>query len=137
MILLVCVDDGMGMAFAGRRQSRDRLLRKRILEKTAGGRLWMSGYSARQFAEDDAPQVCVTGDAFCSAGAGEYCFVETIAPLAMEAQIEEIILFRWNRKYPADLFFNIPLEEHGWKLRTYTEFAGQSHAHITEEVYTR
>lgn len=137
MILLACVDDRMGMAFGGRRQSRDRLLRKRILEKTAGERLWMSGYSALQFAEDDAPQICIFEDTCGAVGAGAFCFLETMSPLMVEEWIEEIVLYRWNRRYPADLFFDIPLAEHGWKLRATTEFPGASHTHITEEVYTR
>lgn len=36
MNLIVCVDDGCGMAFHHRRQSRDRVLREQILRLTAG-----------------------------------------------------------------------------------------------------
>ncbi len=49
MILIVCVDDNMGMAFNHRRQSQDRLLRRRLLERVGVSKLWMSPYTARRF----------------------------------------------------------------------------------------
>ena len=44
MIVIACVDDKMGMLFNHRRQSQDSVLRKRILQITAGKILWMSRY---------------------------------------------------------------------------------------------
>ena len=49
MILIACVDDRGGIAFNHRRQSSDSVVRNRILELTAGSRLWMNEYSAKQF----------------------------------------------------------------------------------------
>ena len=71
------------------------------------------------------------------AAAGEFCFVEDqdITPYA--ARIEKIILFRWNRTYPADVYFNMELLSSGWILKETEEFEGSSHEKITEEVYTR
>ena len=51
--------------------------------------------------------------------------------------IEKIILYRWNRKYPADFRFDINLEDSEWKLAETREFTGSSHEKITEEVYVR
>ena len=45
------------------------------------------------------------------------------------------MLYRWNRRYPSDLKFDLPLE--GFTLRQRQEFAGYSHPKITEEVYLR
>lgn len=42
MILIACVDDRAGIAFNHRRQSSDSVVRDRILELTAGSRLWMN-----------------------------------------------------------------------------------------------
>ena len=64
MILIVCVDDNMGMAFNHRRQSQDRLLRRRLLERVGASKLWMSPYTARQF---DALPENVQADATGSA----------------------------------------------------------------------
>ena len=55
MILIACVDDRGGIAFNHRRQSSDSVVRNRILELTAGSRLWMNEYSAKQFDLDTTP----------------------------------------------------------------------------------
>ena len=163
MILLVCVDDRLGMAFNHRRQSMDRALRDRIRTVCAGKHLFLSPYSMKQFEKDqsntdhttmenfghgetDSVQtgsetlpVCFHADeAYLSqAGPGDFCFVETDDVLPLEQQAETIILYRWNRHYPSDLTFRIPLSEHGWQLESVTEFSGFSHEKITEEVYKK
>ena len=71
------------------------------------------------------------------AGAGDFCFVETDDVLPLESQAEAMILYRWNRHYPSDLTFRIPLTGHGWRLTAVTEFPGFSHERITEEVYKK
>ena len=38
---------------------------------------------------------------------------------------------------PADLFFTLPLAQHGWQLQAATDFVGSAHPQITEAVYTR
>ena len=59
MIIMICLDDRGGMLFNKRRQSQDVLLRQQILTETAGGRLWMNSYSAKQFAEESAANIVV------------------------------------------------------------------------------
>lgn len=133
MIIITCVDDNGGIGFNHRRQSQDRLLRERILQRTAGNRLWMSPYSARQF--DQAGPFTVDEHCLRKAAAGEFCFVENQDITPYEPRIEEIILYKWNRVYPADQRF--PLSLDGWTLVERTDFSGFSHEKITEEVYTR
>lgn len=141
MILIVCVDDRMGMAFNHRRQSKDRILRERLLQNAAGTPLWMNSYSAGQFEEneihtDTADSLIYADDSFMEkAGPGEYCFAETTDILPFEKRVEKLILYRWNRRYPADLYFTIPLEDHGWRLIHTEDFSGHSHEKITEEIY--
>lgn len=134
MILITAIDDTYGMMFNHRRQSQDRVLRQRILHLTAGHTLWMNAYSARQFARDSAPNIRVSEAFLDEADAGEYCFVENLAVLPYEAKIEKIILYHWNRTYPGDFSFDIPLEEHGWKPIQTSDFPGSSHERITEEI---
>lgn len=134
---MVCVDDQMGMLFNRRRQSRDRRLVERILEMTSGGILWVNHYTAPLFADTDCFQVQVD-DAFLEkAGAGEYCFAENVDVAVWEEKIERIVMYRWNRTYPADIRFPIPLQEKGWRLIQSRDFPGHSHERITEEVYIR
>lgn len=132
MILMVCVDDNLGMAFNHRRQSQDRVLRRKMLERAAGTPLWMSPYSARQFAPL-AENIRVAEDFWARAGAGEYCLTELQPPGAWLDRLEGVVLYRWNRRYPSDVKFDLPLE--GFTLRARQDFAGYSHPQITEEVY--
>ncbi len=127
MIIAVCVDNAFGMTFMGRRQSKDAAVRKRLME-CAGGRLRMSDYSARQFEE----AVRSGSDYLTGAGTGDWCFVEKPADLNGVRGIEQLVLFHWNRDYPADAHFQFPGQ---WKLVSSEEFPGTSHDTITMEVY--
>ena len=133
MIVILCVDDNGGTMFNHRRQSQDRLLRDRILRLTAGTRLWMNHYSAKQFAP--ASSIYADDHFLDKAAPGEYCFVENSDVLPYEQSIEKIILYQWNRRYPADHIFNIPRSR--WRLVQRTDFPGSSHERITEEVYSK
>lgn len=135
MIVMTVVDDRMGMMFHYRRQSQDRVLRKKMLSIAAGTKLWMNAYSYGQFQQEvDKSILCV--DNFLElAREGEYCFVED-EPLQVHLpRIETLILFRWNRSYPGDQFLDIDLSKKEWKLTKVEEFSGSSHEKITMEVY--
>ena len=137
MIVIVCVDDRGGMMFNHRRQSADKILRDRILELTAGRKLWMNHYSASQFADVENPSLNIDDSFLSEAQEGEYCFAEDTALKPYEQWIEKIILFKWNRVYPSDRSFDISLKNGGWKLRSREDFSGNSHEKITMEVYER
>ncbi len=140
MILIAAVDDRDGMMFNKRRQSQDQILRQRILEMTDHSRLWMNHYTGKQFMANDGvcpKQIQVDDDFMHKAAPGEYCFVEDVSAASYEKKIEQIILFKWNRKYPGDFFFDIDLKKDGWKLAVSEDFPGSSHEKITKEVYLR
>ncbi|WP_415928980.1 ribonuclease Z [Zhenpiania hominis] len=136
MILVACADDNLGMLFHGRRQSRDRRVREAVLESCGKRPLWMNRYSAKQFA-DRKGDVRIHEDFLFKAGPGDWCFVETDSARAVEKRIETIVLYRWNRVYPADFWFDIPLAEHGWNLVETSDFKGFSHEKITKEIYIK
>lgn len=135
MTLIVCVDDNMGMLFNHRRQSKDVVVRERILKHAEGKHLWMNHYSAKQF----DPEALINADeSFMNEAAPEdVCFAEDCSVAHYEQWIDRIILYKWNRSYPADLHFDIPLVAHGWHLVSTEDFVGNSHEKITEEVYTK
>lgn len=89
MIIMICLDDRGGMLFNKRRQSQDVLLRQQILTETAGGRLWMNSYSAKQFAEESAANIVVDEAFMDKARPGDFCFIENVAPSAYEDKIEK------------------------------------------------
>lgn len=135
MILCAAVDENMGMTFHKRRQSQDKLLRKHLIEISKDSRLWMNQYTAKQF-ESPLPENSIIDEAFLErAGKSDYCFVENLSVAAYEVRIERIILFRWNRVYPADTYFDISLTENEWKLTSVLEFEGSSHKKITKEIW--
>lgn len=136
MRLIVCLDDKNGMLFGGKRQSRDRVLCERILTLTDGSRLWMNGYSSELFAEW-ADKICVDECFLDHAQDSDFCFVENKNVFFYEMQIGEIVLFKWNRHYPADTYFPLNTSAQPWKLTHTEEFQGYSHGKITMEVYTR
>ena len=53
----------------------------------------------------------------------------------VEAKIEKIIVFWWNRHYPSDRKFDLDLSK--WNKVSEEEFAGYSHEKITKEVYEK
>lgn len=138
MILIAVVDDNYGMMFNKRRQSQDRILRERILELIIPGRcLWMNSYTKKQFTETiDRVQICVDDNFLEKAPSGDFCFVENESISFYEDKIEKIVLFHWNRKYPADFYFDISLDNK-WKFIMSEEFTGYSHEKITMEVYEK
>lgn len=133
MLLIVCLDDNGGMMFGARRQSKDRVLRERMLAQTAGKALWMSPYSAAQFEQGAA----ITADAayIDKVKAGDACFVEDGAfPAEKPAAI---LIYRWNRRYPADKYFPFDPLQNGYRLVSSVDFVGSSHDRITADRYEK
>ena len=131
MKLIVCLDDHGGMLFNHRRQSQDRILQADLLAMTQGTHLYMNAYSARQF--EFAPEITVVDSPEEAAGPGDWCFAEDRPLSGCASKIEELVVYRWNRSYPADRYFDLSLDT--WHLAVSAEFAGSSHEKITKEIY--
>ncbi len=135
MVLIICVDDNNGMMFNNRRQSQDRELRKRIGEVSKGHRLFMNNYSFKQFEDYEYDNIIVDENFLDNAKNGDYCFVENTDIINYNSNIEKLIIYKWNRKYPSDVKFSLSLKK--WNLESSLDFKGYSHEKITEEVWTR
>ena len=131
--MIFCIDNRRGMMFNSRRQSQDRELRRRMLELIGGARLWMSPYSAKQFEGDDS--IIADSDFMDLAGEGDYCFVED-SNFTLD-DVDEVVLYLWNRDYPADRYFDIDLAAFGFEQVESHDFKGYSHEKITEKIYKR
>lgn len=110
----------------------------KICELCEGKTLWMNPASEKLFAEQkESGKVTLqaAADFLEQAGEGEYCFVENTGLQAVEAKIEKIIVFWWNRHYPSDRKFDLDLSK--WNKVSEEEFAGYSHEKITKEVYEK
>ena len=71
-------------------------------------------------------------------GKGTCWLEDTVGELRPDAA-DRLILFRWNRTYPADMLFDQKAFFSGgnWELVSQEEFPGKSHEKITMEVYQR
>ena len=135
MIVIVCLDDKKGMLFNGRRQSRDSAVMDRIRSLCEGTRLWMNSYSAGLYGGLEGIDITEEDDFLSLAGSGEVCLVETERLASFGERIEKIIVFWWNRTYPADFYMDVDLSL--WDRTGRREFQGTSHEKITEDVYER
>ena len=134
MRVAVCIDDFGGMTFNGRRQSRDRELTADLVREAGEGKLRISPFSADLF---EADAVAVSADFLAEAAEAELCFLEDQPLLPHLDRVDELILYRWNRRYPRDLLFDVDPVAAGLRLVEQTEFRGYSHEKITKERYTR
>ena len=68
---------------------------------------------------------------------GNVCFFETGDISAILKRTDKLIVFRWDKVYPADTMF--PMEEmiKTFHLVSTESFPGYSHDVITQEVYVR
>lgn len=134
MKIALCLDDKNGMMFGGRRQSMDEQLRQDLLQTVGTARLWMSPYSAGQFAF--LPETVRVDPAFLEkAGDEDWCFVEDADILPAAHRVTQLAIYRWNRHYPSDRKFPIEVFRDRWQLISRREFPGKSHETITLEVY--
>lgn len=135
MIIAVCVDGRGGTMFNRRRQSQDRGQREDLLAYCAGRRLWIAPCSAPLFGEREDVQA--DEEFLTKAADGEVCFVEDrpIAPVA--ERIEALVLYDWDRAYPADVHLDFDPEAAGLTLTEEREFAGTSHEKIIRRIYVR
>lgn len=134
MIVVVAVDDRNGMTFNHRRLSQDRILRKWILQQALRDdrHVWMNAYTRMLFATPTPEEECrlISDENFlANAPAGDICYVENMDVRPFEDRIEEVWLCLWNRRYPADTYWELDMS--GWSLLCEEEFAGSSHDKIT------
>lgn len=133
MTVICAVDDDMGLSFNGRRQSRDRAVTERICELCREMPVHTTASGARLLPE--GTEVYLSEDPLRDTPEGEGCFIETMDPAEAADRVERVILFRWNRHYPADVRFTLPLED--MTLLSRVEYPGSSHERLTEEVWVR
>ena len=108
MIVITCLDQKNGMMFNHRRQSQDSVLREHVAKLVANLPLWMNHYSASQFDTESIPNLNIDDASF-----RKLLKVNTVSwkmlRLHIEKWIERIAIFRWDRTYPADRYFDLQL----------------------------
>ena len=137
MIAIVCLDDRNGMSFNCRRQSRDAWLCQKVLDMAQGNCLRMAPYSVDLFGLGEGNHIKVSDSFLEEAGRGDYVFVEDRALAPYAEKLEKLVIFRWNRVYPVDRYFDLDLVNGPLHKTEEKDFLGKSHKRITMEVYTR
>ena len=139
MILVVCVDDGMGMMFNKRRQSKDAKVREDMLAMVPPAqKLFVTPYTAKQFLPEEQERLAVcetSGTGVVSGGVGEFFFAEDTDVTGLENVTEQVVLYRWMRAYPSDVKFSFDLS--GYELVSLEDFVGNSHPEMKKEVYVK
>lgn len=137
MIIIACVDKRNGIMFNCRRQSRDSAVCGDILRECGGKKLYMNAYSGKLFGDVEEKNIRISEDFLKEAEEEDFCFIEDIQIAGFENEIRTVILYQWNRRYPADRYFLLDLSDGSWELQRTEELKGSSHEKITKEVYER
>lgn len=137
MNIIVCLDDKNGMMFNKRRQSQDKLLRADISNTIGDSNLFMNSYSYKLYKDIDNGNFQVLDDFLNKCRDNDFCLVEDKSLFNYVNNIDTLIIYKWNRIYPADLYFDINLQSSNWELLKSSEFQGSSHEKITKEIYRR
>lgn len=132
MTVIICVDNNGGILFNGKRQSKDRALRKYLLDivEKENSRIAMSPYTYSQFKDNERKEIIDVKDAFSFDE--DYIFLEQSISISWE-KVNNLILCCWNRDYPADEYFNLPIGVECILQKT-EEIVSDSHT-LTIETY--
>ncbi len=134
MILYVCLDDRNGMLFNHRRQSRDAAVLEDL--RRCAVPLYIDRFSEKLMASAGIPCEIAPEDLSLLPGNAHF-FLENRTPARVLPLVSSLVLYRWNRHYPADVCWDIDLAAAGFRLTQTRDFPGKSHETITREVYVR
>ena len=129
MTIIFCIDESGGVAFNRRRQSRDSAVAADAIALV--GTLKISEYSAPLFAGNSVE----TCDPLSETEGAVFLERTDAAPLLDRA--DTLVIYNWNRRYPADVRFTADPAACGFELCEETEFPGTSHEKITRQVWRR
>lgn len=137
MNIIICLDDNNGMMFNKRRQSQDRILRADLKEFIKDKDLYMNNYSYKLYKDIENGNIKVSENFLEQCTENDFCLVEDKLLNNYINKINNIIIYKWNRIYPSDLYFDINLTSNSWELLETKEFEGSSHEKITRIIYRR
>lgn len=127
MILITCINNSNGIMFNKRRVSKDVLLIERLKGITKENKIYVSEYSKPLF--DGFDNLVLSIEDLTN---NDFYFLEDED---YTGNIDKIIIYKWNRDYPADKYFDIDLSS--YELISTQDFQGSSHDLITEEIYIK
>ncbi len=153
MKLIICTDTRFGYSFNQRRQSSDREVHQHMAGQLLKAEVPVSAnyYTTRSLLrnrefipdafferlllpakEDDAPSDFL----FTAARDEIYAYVENVSLIGYYHLIDEILLYIWDKRYPADLMFPASLLS-AFQLKEEETFPGHSHEEIIFRHYVK
>ena len=135
MQVVVCVDRRNGLLFNHRRQSMDLLQRQDLCRMLRGKRLYMSLFSYELYRDVSDPVIIADSDYLRLCGASDWCLIEGEEINRCFDRVNRLLLYQWNRTYPADVFFRGDLQS--FTIEEQVDFRGSSHEKITRTLLER
>lgn len=132
MNIVVCVEDKGGIAFNKRRLSRDKKVIEDLQKLLNGKNLYIRPESKDLFV-DAANLNIKTTDSPDKISDG-FFFADKEDPTVLYKSGDTVVIYRWNRRYPADIFFGMEQKGQLPQLRETVDFEGNSHEKITREI---
>lgn len=133
MNVIICLDDNKGMLFNNRRQSRDKAVLSDIFCDLKDEKLFITQFSEKLMAEYcDKVVAC---DDTATLEKGQWFFCENVDLTTFADKIEKLVVYKWNRVYPAD--FNCYLDFSLFNLESESDFEGSSHPVITKQIFAK
>lgn len=132
MIFIFTLDDTNATQFCGKRQSKDRVVAKDILEFIDSGPIYIKEKTA-SFFKDEANFIFVNN--FENVPEDAICFAEEVISKELLDKAEFIVVYRWNRQYPSLVKDRLNLTDYTKEI--IKEFKGSSHDKITVEIYKK
>lgn len=130
--IALCTDIDGGLSFYHKRQSKDREIRKKLFSYSK--EIVSNEYGASQFKEEDGGSVIVLENPL-NAKDGIIFLEADAIPNVIPDDIQRILIFRFDLKYPSDRKLNFDLR--GWTLKKTEKIKGYSHDEIMLEEYAR
>ena len=137
MNIIICLDDKNGLMFNKRRVSQDKIVRSNIQSLVKDSNLFMNEYSYKLYKDIDIGNIKVCENFLSECETNDFCLVENNTLEKFLDKIDTLIIYKWNRIYPADFYFDIDYKDGSWELIKIEEFQGSSHEKITKESYRR
>lgn len=134
MNIIVCLEDKNGMMFNKRRLSQDVAIREDIYKNMDGKSLIMNDYSYKMFSKDEPKIDIIVREDLPVCDSENLQFIEDKQLGNFESEIDKMIVYYWNRRYPSDLKFDIDFSNGKWEVVSEEEFEGNSHDKITKKI---
>lgn len=130
MKIICTIDNNLGIGFNRRRQSRDSVLIADMAKSFYP--LATTEYSAPLFSGEKTPFIDLYPHVLQFDG---FVFLENTCLFSVQDKISTLVLYRWDKAYPADNYLGVDLAK--FTLISQTEFVGSSHNKIIKEIYSK